>query len=96
MYVLLHEKLLLSPFPANHNSIGFALYRALQRRSRKVFPNEQADSFEKHVKNAFRINAKARSRASICAALNTGYAVCQNLHTSLHNPQLISIRHWRI
>ncbi|KAI4188628.1 MAG: hypothetical protein L6R41_002006 [Letrouitia leprolyta] len=58
---------------------GFALYRALQRRSRKVFPNEQADSFEKHVKNAFRINAKARSRASICAALNTGYAALEDL-----------------
>ncbi|KAI4171045.1 MAG: hypothetical protein LQ343_004582 [Gyalolechia ehrenbergii] len=60
---------------------GFALYRALLRRSRKVLPIEQAESFEKHTKSAFRTNAKAHGRAAICAALSTGYRALEDLAT---------------
>ncbi|KAL9001598.1 MAG: hypothetical protein Q9188_005444 [Gyalolechia gomerana] len=60
---------------------GFALYRALLRRSRKVLPIEQAELFEKHTKSAFRTNAKAHGRAAICAALSTGYRALEDLAT---------------
>ncbi|KAL8942742.1 MAG: hypothetical protein Q9216_001490 [Gyalolechia sp. 2 TL-2023] len=62
-----------------HKAACFALYRALLRRGRKVLPIEQAESFGKHTRSAFRTNAKVRGRTAICAALNTGYEVLEDL-----------------
>ncbi|KAI4120644.1 MAG: hypothetical protein LQ338_006868 [Usnochroma carphineum] len=66
-----------------HRAACFALYRALFRRSRQVLPLKLAEVFGKHIKDAFRINAKARSRTAICAALGTGYAVSLAIPTYL-------------
>ncbi|KAL8719359.1 MAG: hypothetical protein Q9225_003616 [Loekoesia sp. 1 TL-2023] len=64
---------------ANHNVSGFALYRALLRRGRKVIPIELAKSFEKHTRDVFRTNSKAHSHAAIRAALSTGYRTLEDL-----------------
>ncbi|KAL8633568.1 hypothetical protein Q9189_000721 [Teloschistes chrysophthalmus] len=69
---------------ANSNAVGFALYRALKRRSRLVLPNESANLFRKHLVKSFRSSAKARNHEVIRTALNTGYGVLNDLaHTKI-------------
>ncbi|KAL9604545.1 MAG: hypothetical protein Q9219_000510 [cf. Caloplaca sp. 3 TL-2023] len=62
-----------------HRVACFALYRALLRRGRAVLPNEHGKALEKHIKKAFRTNAKVRSLADIRAAFDSGYSTLEDL-----------------
>ncbi|KAL8973777.1 MAG: hypothetical protein Q9197_001991 [Variospora fuerteventurae] len=63
----------------DHKSACFALYRALLRRSQQVLPSVSAKVFAERTKHVFRINAKARSHAAICTALEDGYKTLKDL-----------------
>ncbi|KAL8748823.1 MAG: hypothetical protein Q9199_008045, partial [Rusavskia elegans] len=61
--------------------LGFALFRALRRRSRNILPPEPSNHFQRHVNEAFRTNAKTQNQAAIRVALTAGYEVLDDLAT---------------
>ncbi|KAI4189844.1 MAG: hypothetical protein LQ348_003744 [Seirophora lacunosa] len=77
--------------PSTDCNAGFALYRALLRRSQQVLPPRSTKLFAQRTKGVFRTNAKARSHAAIRAALDTGYSplVLSQLLASSHPPDTL-------
>ncbi|KAI4143853.1 MAG: hypothetical protein LQ341_002795 [Variospora aurantia] len=66
-------------FLGTHVKTGFALYRALLRRTQQVLPFVSAKALAERTKHVFRINAKARSHAAIRTALDDGYKTLRDL-----------------